>query len=496
MVRTASPFTGCPVGAEVKRALGWGLWGAVAALLALGGLSHDGKRAVERDLSAHGMPRAAGGLLRAARTYLAQDWDVQRAHAYVSAALGRPYRAFYIRSSAAWAEAFQKDAEDPDATAVVTPLARAVPYRDFAVEYPPGFFLWALPPAWVAHGADGYRIAFGLEMALFLTLAFALAELLQRRQQPDERRSGWLPAWGAGTVLALGVVVMNRVDGAVALTVTLAVWAALSCRPGLSGLALGLAVVSKLVPAVLLPVLAFGWWQSGRARSVVRGMLGFSVGVVVPTLPFLVAAGPRVVDAMVYQAVRPLQIETSASVLLGLVHAAAGTPLETLRNYGSLNLVGSGVWLATQLSSGLALFALLALYAWSWREWKRGAPLLQLSLATGVGALVVCFALGKVFSPQYLLWVLPLGTLLSCLAGRRFCVALVLVCLLSQAIFPVAYDALAGLSPWAFALLGVRNLLLVLWAVGLLRWASAKTQERAALGTPSRPVSLAPGATG
>jgi len=462
--------------ASVRAKAGWAAWALVAVLLALGGLTHSDKRALELDISKHGMLRTAAGMVRAVRAYLANDWDVQRAHAYVSATLGRPYLAYYVRTAAAWREAFGREEDtDPDATPLVTPARRLVPYRDFAVEYPPGFFLWAMPPAFLAAGVDGYRRLYGLEMALCLTLALLLCVGLQRRFPSLGPRPS-LPAWAAGGALLLGVVVMNRLDATVALAVTVAVWAALSKRPGLSGLALGVAVVTKVVPAVLLPLLALAWWNESRGKGLARGLAAAAAGVLLPSLPFLGRTGGGALDALGYHLTRPLQVETSAAAVLGLLHALVGTSLRTVSSYGSLNLQGTGVSVAAQLSSLAVLVGVFGVYAWAFRAERRGAPVAQVLLVSTLASLAVCFALGKVFSPQYLVWLLPLGTLVSCLQGRLQCLAFLLVCLLAQLIFPIAYEALAELSPWAFALVGLRNVLLLAWAGSLLAWPAASAQ--------------------
>jgi len=274
----------------------------------------------------------------------------------------------------------------------------------------------------------------------------------------------------------LGVVVMNRLDATVALAVTVAVWAALSKRPGLSGLALGVAVVTKVVPAVLLPLIALAWWNESRGKGLARGLAAVAAGVLLPSLPFLGRTGGGAFDALGYHLMRPLQVETSAAAVLGLVHALAGTSLRTVSSYGSLNLQGTGVSVAAQLSSLAVLVGVLGVYAWAFRAERRGAPMAQVLLVSTLASLAVCFALGKVFSPQYLVWLLPLGTLVSCLQGRLQCLAFLLVCLLAQLIFPITYEALAELSPWAFALVGLRNVLLLAWAGSLLAWPAASAQ--------------------
>jgi hypothetical protein len=75
----------------------------------------------------------------------------------------------------------------------------------------------------------------------------------------------------------------------------------------------------------------------------------------------------------------------------------------------------------------------------------------------------------KVFSPQYLVWLLPLA-LLSSLARSGASRWLWLgLCLASQIVYPAAYGALMGLAPWMCLLLLARNLALGLWAWLALR---------------------------
>jgi hypothetical protein len=64
--------------------------------------------------------------------------------------------------------------------------------------------------------------------------------------------------------------------------------------------------------------------------------------------------------------------------------------------------------------------------------------------------------LGKVLSPQYLLWIAPFAALVPVAL-----VPFIAACLLTRAIFPGRYDALRALHDGPVALLAVRNLLLL-----------------------------------
>ena len=114
--------------------------------------------------------------LDAVRAYLTNDGDVRRYFAYVQAALGRPHQACFVRSARAWRRAFEaREVVHAEDSPELEPGRALVPYRDFLVEYPPGFFLVAVPPALLTSDGDTYVYLFQTEMALALTVALALA---------------------------------------------------------------------------------------------------------------------------------------------------------------------------------------------------------------------------------------------------------------------------------------------------------------------------------
>jgi hypothetical protein len=461
-----------------RQFLPWAIWAVAATLLALGGSTHAEKRRFEQEREAHALRLSPATALRGLRAYLANDWDLLRAHSYASALLGRPYSSAYVKPRGDWEADFRAGVmPDPDAAPIASAGRPLIPYRDFWVEYPPGFFLFAVPPALVAPDAASYRITFSLLAAALLTAALVLVQALVTRLA-GASRSAWLPAWAAVCVLALGPVVMNRSDAPVAFLVTAAVWAAVVGRPGLSGAALGLAIATKLLPVVLLPPLLLRWARGTGRPAAVRGLVAFGLAAIAPVLPFLATAGLSLSDALGYQSMRPLQIETSAAAVLGLLHAALGTPLRSIQSFGSLNLQGPGVGLATALTSIQMFVAVVGVWLWDRkadRDATDSASSILLPLTT-LAALAACFVTAKVFSPQYLLWLLPLGVGLSRLAGRLSVLLLVACLLLSQLIFPISYDALSALAGWAFSLVAVRNILLVVWVGSLVGRLTAKAQ--------------------
>src|SRR6185503_5983615 len=130
-----------------------------------------------------------------------------------------------------------------------------VPYRDFAVEYPPGALPAFLVPAIENEGdSDGFRRSFETLMAACggaLVLALALALAAMRVSQPAY--FGAL-ALAAVSPLLLGSVVLTRFDLWPATLIAFALAALLSGRLRFGHGLLGLGFAAKLWPGVLLPL--------------------------------------------------------------------------------------------------------------------------------------------------------------------------------------------------------------------------------------------------
>jgi len=314
-----------------------------------------------------------------------------------------------------------------------------VPYRDFAVEYPPAALPVFVLPAIGDGDSDTYRRRFegltaGFGAVLVVCVALALAAL-----------GAGLGRLAAGVVfvaaapLLLGSVVLSRFDLWPAMLVAGALAAVVSGRVGVGSGLLGLGVAAKLWPGVLVPlVVVYVWKTRGRREALL--CLALLAGVAFACfLPFLVLAPGDVLNSISRQARRPLQVESLGSALLLAGHHTFGLDLTMKSSSGSQNLQG-GLPDAIAVVQGLVQVAVLITL---WVSFARGPAtrgrLVRYSAATAVAFI----ALGKVLSPQFLIWLLPLVPLVR---GRRGLVASVLLAaalVLTQLWFPYRYWDLA-----------------------------------------------------
>jgi hypothetical protein len=352
-----------------------------------------------------------------------------------------------------------------------------VPYRDFAVEYPPGALpVFALPALRGAHG-DVFRRRFELLMAflgevMVICVAVALVALGAGRR--------WLLAalgFVALAAVALGPVVLTRFDLWPAVLTAAALAALISGRLRLGHAALGAAVAAKLYPAVLVPItIAYVWKREGRREAVACGGLLLVVLAAV-FVPFIVLAPHGVWESFWNQGSRPLQIESLGAVLLLAGHHVFGYSLTIDSSHGSQNLAGTGPDAFAVALSVLQLAALIA----TWILFARGPATRERMLLASAAALVAFVALGKVLSPQFLIWLIPVVPLVYGRRGLTASVLLAAALLLTQLWFPYRYWDLAlhfgALESW---LALARDLLLVALFAVLARGLLDRDPERLA----------------
>jgi hypothetical protein len=359
----------------------------------------------------------------------------------------------------------------PGDTATYSKYGRAlvdhgrVPYKDFYDEYPPGSVpVFALPA--VIDDAH-YVLVFKLWMTLCgLGLVVCTTWTLRHLGLSYLRLAPLLAA-----PFLMGPVFMNRYDPLAALIVSLALVALLRSRERLTGALLGIGTVVKVYPAVVVPLVA------RRVRDRFGTAAAFAVAAAVLFLPFFALAPGGVGYSLWTQLKRHLEIESlGASILLVFsklgvhrVNWIAGAP-------GSVDLGGGAADVVGTLSSLLAI-GLVLLVAWVyWRGADNDAQLVT-AWAAAIGAFTI-FA--KVFSPQYLTWLVGVIPLAAGRKGLYASWALLAGVALTQ---PYSYwGGRHGLQNqnWTVWALGLRNALLV--AAFVLVFAALRDGSRSMQG--------------
>jgi uncharacterized membrane protein len=341
----------------------------------------------------------------------------------------------------------------------------ALPYRDVFVEYPPGAFAVFLPPTLL--GADHYNALFKTLMALCGAATIVLVALVLAELGASQRQVVVAVALLALAPAALGPISLNTYDAWPALLTVLALWLLLRDHDLAAFGVLGLAVSAKVYPLVLVPVAAVAVWRRAGPRRAALGIGTLLLVAAVVVVPFAAYAPHGVYESFHSQAARGLQVESLGASLLLALDRLGLYDAQVVRTTGvaGRNLAGGT---ADIVAAGLLVAEALAV-ALVWGLYARASDArrhLPLAFAAAVAGFL---AFTKVFSPQYLVWLLPLVVA----AAEPVAIALAAVAVVLAQVWFFHYGALFRLE-WPVWLLLARDLVMVaLYAVlaaALARW--------------------------
>jgi len=301
------------------------------------------------------------------------------------------------------------------------------PYSDVPLEYPALALPFILGPRLVVSNLHDFGIVFRGLMGLCLAVAIAAALDAARAAGAgarDLRARAWL---ASGLLLAQGAMAVQRLDAVTALWIALAVRSAVRRQPLAFGGWMGLATATKIVPAMMIPALLAAdapSWESARART--RLALGFGATLVAGLLPMFFFSMHALAGVVAYHASRGLQYESMLGFLLATVRLVTGHRAPATLSFGSHNLGGTAAGVLASISGPLTIASTLGL---AWLLW-RARPAAERPAgpdgeATGrvacaaLASLVVLWLTGKVFSPQYMTWGLPVVLAIPSALGLR-----------------------------------------------------------------------------
>jgi hypothetical protein len=327
-----------------------------------------------------------------------------------------------------------------------------LPYRDFGVVYPPGALPVFVAPALVVPIGDraGYDVWLGRLMALCGVACVLLVVTL--------RPPIWSLAFVALSPLFVGSLLLDRFDLWPTALLAAALAAFIRGRHTLGFATLGLAVAAKLFAIVAVPLAAIWVLQRAGRRALRRGLVAWGAVLIAVFAPFALLAPRGLWTSLREQAVRPIQIES----LVGSALMTFSRP-HTSVSLGSVSLAGHEILAIT--STALQLAVLIALWC-TFARGKMESGRLVRYFAACVCAFIV---FGKVLSPQFLIWLVPL---VPAVGGRRGLAASLVFAgalILTQWYFPEHYPAvIAGRLAWLVFLrdLGLMTVLALLSAPG------------------------------
>ena len=351
-------------------------------------------------------------------------------------------------------------------------LEGQVPYRDFAIEYPPLALLGFLLPGLFFRTSLAYGWAFVVEMLVLDLAALILVTALAKRLNLSVWRS---LAIYTLALMAVGPIVVCRWDLLPTVLMLAALYAFTAGRHKLAWTAAALGVSAKAYPVVIIPFFVLYSLSRKEYRQLIHGIGAFVGVLLLIALPWILLSAEGFWDFFSYHSERGLHSETSYASVLLIGQDLGLTQVEGVFSFGSWNLSSPLDDNMARASPYVSLALLMALYGLCARSlWIKRVPgatslaedsdrassIINYSLL----AILVLLLTSKVFSAQFLVWLCPLLALVTGRWRHLFWLLFLAVGGLTQYIFPYHYVEFELGRPYLIGILATRNLLLAVVA--------------------------------
>jgi hypothetical protein len=332
-----------------------------------------------------------------------------------------------------------------------------VPFRDFRLEYPLFSLIPIVIPGMLSKLAGGsfqsYVFWFVVQN-LFLGLVTAI--IIGKTDITGKVLPRYLMI-----MLFSFPIFLFRFDIFPALLTILSI-AHVSRKPFLSGISLMASVAAKLYSITLVPVFGLFYLLSQNKKKWLFQLAGMTfIGAII----LCTVAWTRMnaaSDFMHYHLMRGIQIESVPGGILLLFDYLGLVEVDIAQSFGAMHLttpVSATVLQSINIITPLC-FAVMAIYVgWAFRKASVTAGVISFSqfIAAATAQILLFILLNKVFSPQYMVWLLPLVPFCRPRAFLLFTAALMLTIL----IFPGHYYNLVSKQLLMVIILNLRNAILI-----------------------------------
>jgi Predicted integral membrane protein len=349
------------------------------------------------------------------------------------------------------------------------------PYNDMNWEYPPLAYLFLAIPRLFTSDPEGYQVAFIAMVTIFTLIGLYIVRQFSLRYEKNAKVAMSLYTL---TVLMLIQFFFDRFDVIVAVFTLAAVYLYLEKRYTWAFLLLVVGLFIKLYPGFMLPVFLMPFLVNRDIKAVLKHAGTFIIACVVLIIPFIIWSPDTFLTFVSYHSDRGIQLESIAASIILFLEMLGMTSVQTVNEFWSFGLSGGLADIVAPLMMPLMVIMMgifcIAYYIQcrNTDEDERHA-----SVAWASFALIMVFVVfNKVFSAQYMLWIMtlliPLMMFIDNQDVMRRVYLLFLATIITTLYFGLMYNGLNYHEPFAVMMLLIRNILIVALTVMTIRYSN------------------------
>jgi hypothetical protein len=347
-----------------------------------------------------------------------------------------------------------------------------IPYHDFYFEYPPGAIPVVIAPTF---SPLSYALSFRLQQWLLLVIVLLLTVLSLVRIGASPARATTAAALVGATPLLLGSVIFNRFDLWPVALVALALALLLANRVTVGMVVLGAAIATKLYPGAIAVMVVVWLARRHGVRFAARaGAMCVAAGLAV-AFPFALFGFGGLGFSVYTQLSRGLEIESLGGSLLAAADRL-GLYSSSVVGRLSFDFEGPVASLLLAIQTILLLAALATIAGVLVRHKSPGVDELTTAAAAAVTAVV---AFGAVFSPQFMVWLIPVVPLVARPIFLPASITLGFALVFTNLWFPEHFGDLVTMNGSAAWLVLARNAAILVLLGTMLGWLLRSTSRAA-----------------
>jgi Protein of unknown function (DUF2029). len=338
-------------------------------------------------------------------------------------------------------------------------------------EYPPFALVFMIIPRLFASTPFSYNIAYVIEVFVFFMIGLIFISKLAARFGKDEKKA--MLAYSVLMLLMFQFVV-DRYDIFPVVITLISFYCFTTKRYAWAFALLSIATLTKLYPAVLFPVYLIPFMMDRKWMDALKGTAAFVITALAVVVPVILVEPDMIMHFLEYHADRPLHIESTAASFIYPFAMFGMTDVWIEYSFGSDNLLGAWPDAVAPLLSPLMVMLIVVSYVMFGYLYKKNENQGERDVLLGIAILIVLMIFmifGKVFSSQYLMWIIPpIGfmfmTFVSEKEKKNILIMMVLAIVVTQINFAYNIGYLGGgvnINDIGMMILLLRNVLMIVF---------------------------------